>query len=62
MSLGDSEKAINFLERSFEERSTLALFASFDPILKPLRTDPRFHQIIASLHLPSTPRSNAAKL
>jgi predicted Zn-dependent protease len=62
MSLGDSEKAIHFLKSSFEERSTLALFASFDPILKPLRTDPRFQQIIASLHLPSVPRSNVAKL
>jgi TolB-like protein/Tfp pilus assembly protein PilF len=61
MSLGDSEKAIHFLKRSFEERSTLALFASFDPILEPLRTDPRFRQIIASLHLPTIPQSLVAK-
>jgi TolB-like protein/tetratricopeptide (TPR) repeat protein len=57
MSLGDSGKAIHFLKSSFEERSTLALFAPFDPILKPLRTEPQFQQIIASLHLPSDPRS-----
>ncbi len=61
MSLGDSERAIHFLESSFEERSTLALFASVDPLLKPLRTNPRFHQIIARLHLPAVPRSLAAK-
>jgi adenylate cyclase len=61
MSLGDSERAIHFLERSFAERSTLALFASVDPVLEPLRTDPRFQQIIARLHLPTRPRSLVAK-
>ena len=62
MALGDSELAIRFLESSFEERSTLALFAAIDPALKPLRTDPRFHQIIARLQLPAVPRSLVAKL
>jgi serine/threonine-protein kinase len=61
MSLGDSEQAIRYLDRSLEERSTLALFAAIDPVLKPLRTDPRFHQILARLHLPSRPRSLVAK-
>jgi serine/threonine-protein kinase len=61
MSLGDHEKAIHFLERSLEERSTLALFASIDPVLKPLRGDPRFQQIISRLHLPPVPRSQIAK-
>jgi TolB-like protein/tetratricopeptide (TPR) repeat protein len=55
MSLGESKKAMHFLERSFEERSTLALFASIDPVLQPLRTDPRFHEIIGRLHLPAVP-------
>jgi TolB-like protein/Tfp pilus assembly protein PilF len=62
MSLGESQKAIHFLERSFEERSTLALFASIDPVLKPLRTDPRFHEIIGRLHLPVVPQSAVAKI
>jgi tetratricopeptide (TPR) repeat protein len=62
MSLGDREKAIEFLKRSFEERSTLALFAAIDPLLAPLRTDPRFEEIIASLHLPAMPRSLVVKL
>ena len=61
MSLGESEKAIHFLDRSLEERSILALFAPIDPLLKPLRTDPRFHEIIARLHLPAAPRSLVAK-
>jgi hypothetical protein len=61
MSLGESEKAMHFLARSFEERSTLALFAPIDPLLKPLRTDPRFDEIIGRLRLPARPRSLAAK-
>jgi tetratricopeptide (TPR) repeat protein len=61
MALGDVEKALHFLGRSFEERSTLALFAPIDPLLKPLRTDPRFREIIARLHLPAHPQSLVAK-
>jgi tetratricopeptide (TPR) repeat protein len=62
MSLGDSEKAIHFLERSFEERSILALFASFDPALRPLRTDFRYHRAIGLLNLPASSRALVAKL
>jgi serine/threonine-protein kinase len=61
MALGEKEKAMHYLERSFEERSTLALFAHVDPLLKPLHTDSRFREIIARLHLPPRPRSVAAK-
>jgi serine/threonine-protein kinase len=61
MSLGDGERAIHFLARSLDERSTLALFAPVDPILNPVRSDPRFHQIIARLHLPANPRTLVAK-
>jgi hypothetical protein len=61
MSLGDTEQAIYFLMRSFEERSTLALFAPIDPVLKPLRMDPRYHQIIGSLHLSFAPRPLIAR-
>jgi adenylate cyclase len=61
MALGNREKALEFLAKSFEERSTLALFAHIDPLLKPLRTEPRFKQIIANLHFPKRPRSLRAE-
>jgi TolB-like protein/tetratricopeptide (TPR) repeat protein len=61
MALGDKEKALDFLERSLEERSTLALFAPIDPLLRPLRRDSRFREIIGRLHLPPTPQSLVAK-
>jgi tetratricopeptide (TPR) repeat protein len=60
MSLGESDKAIHFLARSLEERSTLALFAPIDPILEPLRADPRFQEIIGRLHLPPLRKSRPA--
>lgn len=61
MALGDREKALDLLERSLEERSTLALFAPIDPLLKPLRTDARFRRMIERLQLPPAPKSLAAK-
>ena len=61
MSLGDEEQAIHFLDKSLEDRSTLALFAPIDPLLIPLRADERFHEIIGRLHLPPNPRSLVAK-
>jgi adenylate cyclase len=61
-SLGDSEQAIHYLSQSFDERSTLALIASVDPVLIPLRTDARFQEIIARLNLPATPRAQIARL
>jgi len=60
MSLGEIDQAIHFLARSLEERSTLALFAPIDPILDPLRADPRFREIIGRLHLPPLRRSRPA--
>jgi len=53
MALGDHDKALHFLDRSFEERSTLALFAPIDPLLEPLRADPRFAAIVGRLRLPA---------
>ena len=61
MALGDGEKALHFLDRSFEERSTLALFAPIDPLLMPLRTDRRFREIVGRLHLPTPPQSLVAR-
>jgi len=61
MALGDREKALHFLDRSFEERSTLALFAPVDPLLEPLQKNPRFVEIVRRLRLPANPLSLAAK-
>ena len=40
--LGDHDKALRYLERAYEERSTVLAYLLIDPRLAPLRGDPRF--------------------
>ncbi len=52
-SLGDHEAALDWLDKAVEERSTVALMAA-DPALGSLRTDPRFREFLARLHVRDT--------
>ena len=40
--LGEREQALRYLERAFEERSTILAYLHIDPRLAPLRSEPRF--------------------
>jgi eukaryotic-like serine/threonine-protein kinase len=40
--LGDRDQALRYLERAYEERSTVLAYLLIDPRLAPLRGDPRF--------------------
>jgi serine/threonine-protein kinase len=40
--LGDHDKALRYLERAYDERSTVLAYLLIDPRLAPLRGDPRF--------------------
>ena len=40
--LGDKDQALDWLQRAYEERSSLLVFALREPRLAPLRTEPRF--------------------
>jgi serine/threonine-protein kinase len=40
--LGERDQALRYLERAYEERSTVLAYVLIDPRLKPLRDDPRF--------------------
>jgi len=40
--LGEREQALRYLERAYEERSTVLAYLRIDPRLAPLRDDPRF--------------------
>src|SRR5882724_2162725 len=40
--LGDRDQALRYLERAYEERSTVLAYLRIDPRLGPLRGDPRF--------------------
>ena len=62
MALGDHEKAIHFLERSFEERSTLALTAPVDPILKTPSIRSKIPKTNSPPPPPRTPNSQTLSL
>ena len=40
--LGQRDSALRYLERAYEERSTVLAYLLIDPRLAPLRNDPRF--------------------
>ena len=40
--LGDKQQALDWLQRAYEERSSLLVFALREPRLAPLRSEPRF--------------------
>jgi Tfp pilus assembly protein PilF/TolB-like protein len=56
LALGENGRALDALERAARERASDLAFAGTDPTLDPLRADPRFTRLLASLRQPrSTP-------
>src|SRR5882762_994081 len=51
--LGDKEQAFAILERSFEERRDRMVWLNVDPLLDPLRSDPRFTDLVRRIGLPT---------
>jgi adenylate cyclase len=49
MRLGDTEQAFSWMAKTVEERSWFALQLRVNPLLDPLRSDPRFEEMIAPL-------------
>ena len=50
--LGDKDHAIEWLERGFKEKSQGASYLKMDPTWDPLRSDPRFQDIIRRMNFP----------
>jgi hypothetical protein len=44
--LGEREQAIAWMNRAFKDRAVMIPFASIDPLLNPLRDDPRFQALL----------------
>jgi TolB-like protein/Tfp pilus assembly protein PilF len=59
--LGDKEQAFVLLERACEERRQRLTWLNVDPLLEPLRADPRFAEIVRHVGLPSAARANEPK-
>jgi TolB-like protein/tetratricopeptide (TPR) repeat protein len=49
--LGDNPRALTWLERAYEERDGWVTFANVDPMMDPLRDEPRFKAIVVRMGL-----------
>ncbi len=51
--LGEKDKAFEWLEKSYEDRSLETAFCSIkvEPALDPLRSDPRFQDLLRRMNL-----------
>jgi TolB-like protein/Tfp pilus assembly protein PilF len=55
--LGDYEKALDWMERAYQEHNPHLLFAHVAPAYDPLRAEPRYQKLMAQLKLPYTDSS-----
>jgi len=53
--LGDDERALEWLQRAFDERSWDMAFIRVEREMDPLRTDPRFQDIVRRMDFPRAP-------
>ncbi len=52
--IGETEEAMTWLERTYEERDPLLINAKTEPCLDPLRSDPRFQDLIRRIGFPES--------
>ena len=50
--LGDKEHAFEWLEKAFRERSDILIYLQVDPRLDPIRSDPRFADLVRRVGIP----------
>jgi TolB-like protein/tRNA A-37 threonylcarbamoyl transferase component Bud32/Tfp pilus assembly protein PilF len=51
--LGEKDLAFEWLERAYQERSTVLAYLRIDPRLAPLRSDPRYAELVRRLGFPT---------
>ncbi len=52
--IGETEEGMTWLERAYEEREPTLLTAKIDPSLDPLRSDPRFQDLLRRIGFPES--------
>ncbi|MCH7766719.1 MAG: hypothetical protein IH916_09195, partial [Acidobacteria bacterium] len=50
--LGQNDRALEWLERAYEERSEVLILLKLEPIFDPPRSDPRFQSLLRRLNFP----------
>ncbi|MFY9558721.1 MAG: tetratricopeptide repeat protein [Terriglobales bacterium] len=58
--LGDKDTALQWLLRADKERATMMPFVGIDPLLNPLRGDPRFENLLRQVGVPQYPPVSVA--
>ena len=51
--LGDKDQAFVWLERSYQQRRQRMVWLNVDPLLGPLRSDARLHDLVRRMGLPT---------
>ena len=51
IALGDKDRAFAYLDESFQDRSEQMLYLGVEPLVDPLRSDPRFDKLMAGVGL-----------
>ena len=50
--LGDKKMALDWLDKAYKERNDRLVYLNVDPMADPLRSEPRFQDLMKRLHLP----------
>ena len=58
--LGENDRAIEYLEKSWEEHSHWLIYLPMDPSMDSLREDPRFQNLLRRVGLPAPPHPPSA--
>jgi serine/threonine-protein kinase len=53
--LGENDRALEYLEKSYEEHSHWLIYLHMDPSMDDLRNDPRFQDLLRRVGLPAPP-------
>jgi hypothetical protein len=51
---GDYDRAMDWLERAYEAHTPTVLGVASDPVYDPLRSDPRFQDLLRKMNLPTS--------
>jgi serine/threonine-protein kinase len=49
---GETDAAVTWLERAYSQRSDNMIFLKVDPLLRNLRSDPRYKVLLSKMNLP----------
>ncbi len=50
--LGEKSRALDWLDKAYKERNDRLVYLNVDPVADPLRSEPRFQNLMKRLHLP----------